>query len=67
MSMPKKGINIREEVAEDIPAIRKVNERAFNQPQEAGIVDEMRKNCAGLLSLVVEDDRVIIGHYSLAR
>jgi putative acetyltransferase len=60
--MPQKGLIIREEVPVDIPAIRKVNERAFNQPQEAGIVDELRKKCAGLLSLVAEDDGVIIGH-----
>ena len=34
-------IRIREEQSEDIPVIREVNKRAFGQPQEADIVDEL--------------------------
>ncbi len=60
--MQNKAFIIREEIPVDIPAIRNVNEHAFGQPQEAGIVDALRKNCERLLSLVAEVDGVIIGH-----
>ena len=60
--MEKKGITIRDEKPADIPAIRKLNTLAFGQPQEAGIVDKLRQNCKALLSLVAEDEGVILGH-----
>ncbi len=55
-------ITVRRERQEDIPAIRAVNEGAFERPDEAGIVDRLREGCEGLLSLVaVHEDRVV-GH-----
>jgi putative acetyltransferase len=55
-------INIRKEEPEDMTAIHHINERAFNQPAEAYLVDALRRNGAAILSLVaVEDDRVV-GH-----
>jgi len=36
---------IKEETPKDIVAVRKINERAFGQPAEAGIVDTLRVNC----------------------
>jgi putative acetyltransferase len=57
-----KHIKIREEIFQDIDAIRAINEKAFGQPQEANIVDKLRANCDGLLSLVALQDEEIIGH-----
>ncbi|MCK5173377.1 MAG: N-acetyltransferase [Planctomycetes bacterium] len=53
---------IREEKPEDIAGIRLVNESAFEQPAEANIIDKLRQNCDGLLSLVAIDGDDIIGH-----
>ncbi len=57
-----KNITIREEIFQDIDAIRTINERAFGQPQEANIIDRLRANREGLLSLVALQDEKIIGH-----
>jgi len=55
-------MKVRPERPDDIAAIRAVNEAAFGQPAEAGIVDAIRTACPATLSLVaVEDDR-IVGH-----
>jgi predicted N-acetyltransferase YhbS len=35
-------ITIRAETAEDIPAVRRVNELAFGQPDEGDLVDALR-------------------------
>ncbi len=55
-------IDIREERAGDIPAVRALNERAFGQPVEADLVDGLRRGCPGLLSLVAVDGREVVGH-----
>ncbi len=55
-------IIIREEKEEDREAIRAVNEKAFGQPDEADIVDRLRKSCPGLLSLVALEGDEIVGH-----
>jgi putative acetyltransferase len=53
---------IREERPEDIAAIYRINEQAFNRPDEAELVNLLREHGKVLLSLVaVEDDR-IVGH-----
>ena len=53
-------IAIRREEPQDVKAVREVNLLAFGQPQEADIVDKLRRNCPDLLSLVaVMDDRVV--------
>ena len=57
-----KDIKIRKEMFQDIDAIRAVNEQAFGQPQEANIVDKLRADCDGLLSLVALQDEKITGH-----
>jgi putative acetyltransferase len=57
-----KDIKIRKEIFQDIDSIRAINEKAFGHPQEANIVDKLRANCDGLLSLVVLQDEKIIGH-----
>ena len=55
-------IHIREELPEDVVAIRDVNRRAFGQEQEGNIVDALRSNGAVLLSLVATQDDQVVGH-----
>lgn len=55
-------ITIRTETVQDIPAIRKVNKLAFERDTEADLVDKLRETCPDLLSLVAEEDGVIVGH-----
>lgn len=55
-------IEIREEREEDRQAIRRINEQAFSQPAEANIVDALRTNCPGLLSLVALTGGGGVGH-----
>ena len=55
-------IEIREERADDVAAIRNVNRRAFGQDHEGNIVDALRSNGAALLSLVAILDDQVVGH-----
>ena len=55
-------INVRVERPEDIPQIRMINEQAFGQTAEAGIVDTLRASCPGCLSMVAEDEQGLAGH-----
>ena len=52
---------MRREDPRDIDAVRAVNLAAFGQPDEAGVVDALRRNCAGLLSFVAVEERRIVG------
>jgi putative acetyltransferase len=53
---------IRQEKPEDINDIHALNELTFGQPQEADIVEKLRINCGGLLSLVAIENGGIVGH-----
>ena len=55
-------IIIREEVKQDHDAVRNINQRAFAAEGEARIVDNLRANCADVLSLVAESDGQVVGH-----
>lgn len=55
-------MEIREETAADIEAIREVNQSAFAQDQEGNIVDALRSNGAATLSLVAIVDGELVGH-----
>jgi GNAT superfamily N-acetyltransferase len=55
-------ISIREEQPEDVAAIRRVNEKAFGQPQEARLIELLRANSGVLLSLVAAVDGRVVGH-----
>jgi len=55
-------LSIRQEQAEDLSAIRAVNEQAFNQPEEADIVDQLRALGDSVLSLVATRNDEIVGH-----
>ena len=48
-------INTRIENQGDILQVRTLNEQAFEQPVEAGIVDKLRQACPDFVSLVAED------------
>jgi putative acetyltransferase len=55
-------MTVRPEKPEDIPAIRIVNHRAFGGAAEADLVDALRRNGKTIISLVAEDDGLIVGH-----
>lgn len=55
-------ILIREERAEDVRAIREINERAFGQTAEADIVDALREAPGERVSMVAESDGAVIGY-----
>ena len=46
----------------DIPRIREVNLQAFGQPEEADLVDTLRKRCQEILELVAVRDDEVVGH-----
>ncbi|MHB8059884.1 MAG: GNAT family N-acetyltransferase [Gaiellaceae bacterium] len=50
---------IRVEEARDVAQVRVVNEQAFGQPAEAGVVDKLREVCDGYLALVADDDGIV--------
>ena len=55
-------VPIRKETTGDIPAVHALNEKAFERPEEAEVVDKLREFCEGTLSLVAEVDGQIVGH-----
>jgi putative acetyltransferase len=55
-------LTIRPETLADIAAIRRINERAFDTPAEADVVDELRRICPEFVSLVAEIDATVVGH-----
>jgi putative acetyltransferase len=56
------AVIIRDERPEDVPFVRDVNRLAFEQDQEANIVDALRSNGVALLSLVAVIDDAVVGH-----
>jgi len=55
-------IEITEERPGDVVAIRDLNQRAFEQDQEANIVDALRSNGGALLSMVATVNGLVVGH-----
>jgi len=53
---------IRREEPGDAGAVRVVNERAFDGPAEANIVDRLRSACPDALSLVAVVEGQVVGH-----
>jgi putative acetyltransferase len=53
---------IRREQPQDVSEIRQINIRAFGQKKEALVVDNLRKNCNSILSLVALTDGKVVGH-----
>jgi putative acetyltransferase len=55
-------LRIRPEAPADVDAIRRVNEAAFGQPDEARLVDALRDAARPFLSFVAEEEGEIVGH-----
>ena len=55
-------ITVRAETAEDVPAVRRVNELAFGQPNEADLVDALRAAARPYISLVAAGGGRVVGH-----
>ena len=55
-------MTIRAETAEDIQAVRRVNELAFGRPNEAALVDRLRANARPYISLVAASNGQVVGH-----
>ena len=53
---------IRNEIKSDATDISTINNQAFKEPDEAKIVENLRKNNNLTISLVAEIDKKIIGH-----
>ena len=55
-------MKIRDETLADVEAVRSLNLAAFDGAAESRLVDGLRENAEPLISLVAEDDGVIVGH-----
>jgi putative acetyltransferase len=55
-------MNIRTERPQDVRQIRAINSGAFETNAEADLVDALRTSAIPLISLVVEKNRMLIGH-----
>jgi len=55
-------ITIRSEEPRDFDQVRTINDSAFDSGPEAGLVDALRANCTDCLSLVAEDEGLVVGH-----
>jgi putative acetyltransferase len=55
-------IVVRTENLEDRKSVRRVNELAFEQPNEADLVDAFRANARPYVSLVAVIDEQVVGH-----
>ncbi len=54
--------SVREELPEDVNAIRLVNTQAFGRTEEANVIDKLRQDCIDLLSLVAVLQNEVVGH-----
>ena len=59
--------HIRNEQSQDRGDVRKVNESAFERPDEADLIDRLREEGVVLVSLVAEVDSGIVGHILFSR
>src|SRR6185312_721987 len=60
-------LSIRVATPRDREAIRRVEERAFGQPAEAGLVDALVAAGDAVVELVAEDEGEIVGHILFSR
>src|SRR5690242_13713669 len=57
---------MRRETPEDIPAIHHIHTAAFGRPNEADLVDALRRNKALTISLVAIQDGRLVGHIAFS-
>ena len=55
-------VTVRAENSHDIAGVRRVNELAFGGPNEADLVDALRKAADPYISLVAIENDLIVGH-----
>ena len=55
-------LTLRRETLDDVDSIRYLNEQAFNQKEEAELIDKLRNRGAVILSLVAAQAGKIVGH-----
>jgi putative acetyltransferase len=60
-------IGVRTEKTEDHESVRRVNELAFGQRNEADLVDALRANARPYISLVAVADDQVVGHIFFSR
>ena len=65
--MQAQDVVVRREGADDIGAVRIVNEAAFGRQAEADLVDRLRADGAVLASFVAEHDGRVVGHILFSR
>lgn len=53
---------IRPEIPDDFPAVHDVNQQAFGRPDEAYLVEALRRGPGPAISLVAEADGRVVGH-----
>jgi putative acetyltransferase len=58
---------VRLEQPEDVEAVRRLNEKAFGTPAEAGLVDLLRVRGKIVVSLVAVDGGRIMGYIAFSR
>jgi putative acetyltransferase len=61
------SIVIRSERPEDAPAVRALNRAAFARDEEGNLVDRLRASGKLPVTLVAEEDGVIVGHIAFSR
>jgi putative acetyltransferase len=66
-AVTNEDVLVRRENADDVGAIRVVNEVAFGGSEEADLVDRLRKEGAVLASFVAESEGRVIGHIMFSR
>ena len=57
---------IRPELPADTAAVRRVNEAAFESPDEADLVDRLRERAASYLALVAVLEGEVVGHIAFS-
>ena len=57
--------SVRPERPDDAPAVRRIHEAAFLQPDEADLVDALRRG-ADYIGLVAERDGAVVGHIAFS-
>lgn len=60
--MPTDDVHVRPEEPGDRTAVRRINRLAFDQPDEADLVDRLRGHAEPFLSLVAEIGGEVVGH-----
>jgi putative acetyltransferase len=55
-------MRIRRERAADVAAVRRVNEAAFATTLEANLVDRLREDAKPIISVVADEDGLVVGH-----